>query len=96
MSRYHTNHTTKIARLADQAHEQSNTIYNERLQIERADEVIFYDIFNQRFAELIVQECYKHCKDQLMDRKTAEEVGLGYNDGVMDCAIGLKQHFEVE
>ena len=57
MSRYHTNHTTKIARLADQAHEESNTIYNERLKIKRADEVIFYDIFNQRFAELIVQEC---------------------------------------
>jgi hypothetical protein len=61
MSRYHTNHTTKIARLADQAHEQSNTIYNERLKIERADEVIFYDIFNQRFAELIVRECVGAC-----------------------------------
>ena len=49
-----------------------------------------------KFAELIVKECYEHCKDQMMDRKTAEEAGLGYNDGVMDCAIGLIQHFGVE
>ena len=49
----------------------------------------------EKFAELIVEECYQHCKDQLMDKKLAEEAGLDYNDGVMDCAIGLKQHFGV-
>ena len=47
-------------------------------------------------AELIVKECYDHCKDQLMDKSLAEEAGLNYNDGVMDCAIGLKQHFGVD
>ena len=50
----------------------------------------------EKFAELIVQECYDHCKDQLMDKSLAEEAGLDYNDGVMDCAIGLKKHFGVE
>ena len=50
----------------------------------------------EKFAELIVRECYEHCKDQMMDRKITEEAGLGYNDGVMDCAIGLIQHFGVE
>ena len=50
----------------------------------------------EKFAELIVLECHQHCKDQLMDKKLAEEAGLDYNDGVMDCAIGLKQHFGVE
>jgi len=54
------------------------------------------DEYNRIFAELIVQECYDHCKDQLMDKSLAEEAGLDYNDGVMDCAIGLKQHFGVE
>jgi len=49
-----------------------------------------------KFAELIIKECYEHCKDQLMDKSLAEEAGLDYNDGVMDCAIGLKQHFGVE
>ena len=54
------------------------------------------DKYNEIFAELIVRECYDHCKDQLMDNSLAEEAGLDYNDGVMDCAIGLKQHFGVE
>ena len=50
----------------------------------------------QKFAELIIKECYDHCKDQLMDKSLAKEAGLDYNDGVMDCAIGLKKHFGVE
>ena len=49
-----------------------------------------------KFSELIIRECYKHCKDQLMDKKLAEAEGLNYNDGVGDCAIGLLQHFGVE
>jgi hypothetical protein len=49
-----------------------------------------------RFAELIVRECYEECKGQLLDKKVAEDAGLAYNDGVMDCAIGLLQHFGVE
>ena len=50
----------------------------------------------EKFAELIVQECYVHCSGQLMDKKLTEAHGLTYNDGVMDCAVGLKQHFGVE
>lgn len=50
----------------------------------------------EKFAELIVRECYDHCKDQLMDKKLAEAEGLNYNDGVGDCAIGLLQHFGVD
>ena len=49
-----------------------------------------------KFAELIVKECYVHCGGQLMDKPLAEAHGLSYNDGVMDCAIGLLQHFGVE
>ena len=59
-------------------------------------DAIFNSIVMGEFAQLIVQECYEQCKDQLMDKKLAEEAGLDYNDGVMDCAIGLKQHFGVE
>ena len=60
------------------------------------DTVEWIDKYNEIFAQLIVKECYDHCKDQLMDKSLAEEAGLDYNDGVMDCAIGLKQHFGVE
>jgi hypothetical protein len=55
--RYYQNDSTLISRLADKAHEKSFEIYKERTATERADEVIFYDIFNQEFARLIVSEC---------------------------------------
>jgi len=48
------------------------------------------------FAELIVRECYEHCKGQILPKEMAEKHGVNYNDGVMDCAIGLLQHFGVE
>jgi len=66
--RYYNNDSTVISRLADQAHETSCLIYDERLKKERADAVIFYDIFNQKFAELIVEHCASMCGSQA-DRK---------------------------
>ena len=56
--------------------------------------VLYSDM--EKFAELIVKECYVHCGGQLMDKTLAEAHGLTYNDGVMDCAIGLLQHFGVK
>lgn len=84
-NRYHVNHTTKIAKIADQAHEESNVIYHERLKTERADNVIFFDIFNQRFAELIIKECIAVC-----DSGTATQTTC-FGAGEM-----IKQHFGVE
>ena len=52
--------------------------------------------FNQKFAELIVRECYEHCKGQVLDKEVADTNELTYNDAVGDCANGLLQHFGVE
>jgi len=49
-----------------------------------------------KFAELIVWECYEHCKGQILDKKVADTNELTYNDAVGDCANGLLQHFGVE
>ena len=54
----------------------------------------FYDM--EKFAELIVRECAVYCEGHILPKGMAEENDLNYNDGVMDCAIGLKQHFGVE
>ena len=48
------------------------------------------------FAELIVRECYEHCKGQVLDKEVADTNELTYNDAVGDCANGLLQHFGVE
>jgi hypothetical protein len=50
----------------------------------------------QKFAELIVRECYEHCKGQILDKEVADTNELTYNDAVSDCANGLLQHFGVE
>lgn len=50
----------------------------------------------EKFAELIVRECYEECKGQILPEAMADSEGYTYNDGVMDCAIGLLQHFGVE
>ena len=50
----------------------------------------------QKFAKLIVQECYEHCKGQVLDKEVADTNELTYNDAVGDCANGLLQHFGVE
>ena len=54
------------------------------------------NVFNNRFAELLVRDCYEFCKTQLIDDlELAREQGLTYNDGVADCAIGLLKYFEL-
>lgn len=55
--RYYRNQSTLIAQLADQAHEEMAVKYDERMKTEYPGDVIFYDMFNQRFAELIIQVC---------------------------------------
>ena len=50
----------------------------------------------EKFAELIVRECYEHCKGQILDKEVADTNELTYNDAVSDCANGLLQHFGVE
>ena len=50
----------------------------------------------EKFAELIVRECAVYCEGHILHKGMAEENDLNYNDGVMDCAIGLKLHFGVE
>ena len=95
MSRYHVNHTTKIAQLADQAHEESNTVYNKRLETERADSVIFFDIFNQKFAELIVRECIAINKVETT-ALDLPEYNLGMLEGYRRARENISIHFGVE
>ena len=55
-----------------------------------------YSFDKEKFAELIVRECYEHCRGQILDKEVADTNELTYNDAVGDCANGLLQHFGVE
>jgi hypothetical protein len=77
----------RIRLLAEQAgstHKQNLGVYQ------------FYTDELEKFAELIVRECYEHCKGQVLDKEVADTNELTYNDAVSDCANGLLQHFGVE
>ena len=49
--------------------------------------------FMERYTELVVRECYEHCRGQVLDKEVADTNELTYNDAVGDCANGLLQHF---
>lgn len=50
----------------------------------------------EKFAQLLVAECYEHCRGQILDKEVADTNELTYNDAVGDCANGLLQHFGVD
>lgn len=50
----------------------------------------------EMFAELIIRECYEHCRGQILDKEVADTNELTYNDAVGDCANGLLQHFGLD
>ena len=76
----------KIKSLALEAHIHFDDSKQSRIHFVNTDTL-------EKFAELIVRECYNHCKEETLDTALAEEHKLGYNDGVADCAVGLLQHF---
>ena len=51
----------RIKELALIAHSDAVESYRERMKTEFAGNVIFSDMYDQRFAELIVQECVDVC-----------------------------------
>jgi hypothetical protein len=76
----------RIRQLAEQAANYANT-YDD------AGADIWFEMYNQKFAELLIKECYESCRSQVLDKETADTNELTYNDAVSDCAIGLLQHF---
>jgi hypothetical protein len=56
----------------------------------------FHAVVSGKFAELIVRECAVYCEGHILPKGMAEEDNLDYNDGVMDCARGLKTIFGIE
>lgn len=61
------------------------TSYNEPMDLYREQEL-------EKFAIKLIEKCYEICKDNLI----AEPTDLTYNDGVIDCAVMIKQHFGIE
>ncbi len=76
--------------------ERIKQVWNQAAKTTQGDSWEEQTKFIERFAELIVRECYEHCKGQVLDKEVADTNELTYNDAVGDCANGLLQHFGVE
>ena len=74
----------RIKELVKQAADYANT-YSD------AGADVWFEIYNRKFAELIVRECANHC-DLLLDHKISSE----WSRGTHDCSRAIKKHFGVE
>ena len=85
-----------ISRLALEAGEYTNSVYTPPVRSKtpgirwEPGHVAWHVIFQEKFAELIVQECANHC-DLLLDHKISSE----WSRGTHDCSRAIKQHFGV-
>ena len=86
----------RIRQLAEQACAFADIQYNKQTRATFYTNKSVEEFFREKFAELIVRECAVYCEGHILPKRMAEDNDLTYNDGVMDCAIGLKQHFGVE
>ena len=82
----------RIKLIAEQA---GITMFGDAVYMSDSNDTLDVNVMN-KFAELIVKECYDHCKGQVLDKEVADTNELTYNDAVGDCANGLLQHFGVE
>ena len=86
----------RIRELAEQAISDVDYIRDDDFTNEELSQMYIPDCFAEKFAELIVRECYEHCRGQVLDKEVADTNELTYNDAVSDCANGLLQHFGVD
>lgn len=89
--RYHNNTDTLMGVIASRAHEQAYRLYEKRLETERADNVIFYDIFNSIFGEMILRECIELLHEQ---ERTPE--GFFYAKGANIHELAILNHFGIK
>ena len=93
----------KIKQLAEQAKQYAEDEQNNPLKI------YTLDCFNEKFAELIVKECIRECKQEWYDLNAesvadddsfrdprATGIRVGQKAGVLKCISRIKEYFGVE
>lgn len=81
-----------IKQLATQAHQETLAAYRERMKTEFAGDVIFSDMYDQRFAELLVRACadlYTH--DDVMAPVGQSAYGEAYQDGWIEGSKAYRE-----
>jgi hypothetical protein len=81
----------RILEIADKAQKQAYAVYMKRMETEFPGDVIFHDIYNSLFAEMIVWEC----AEQSMSIGRYNTPSGVTPDLSIAIAVGLKKHFGV-
>lgn len=88
----------RIRELANQAHEYALGMYDTRIATEGQSNVLFYQIRDDKFAELIVRECISQIEE--VKSIKAGNAGLvytqGFDDGMFVAIRTIEEHFGVE
>jgi len=75
----------RIQQLADEAKEYAIDKLDETGELHK-----YYDVYFEKFAELIVRECVAICQD------VDGEDNIDARSGRQDCAVEIREHFGVE
>ena len=92
----------RIKYLAEQASEYVNTVYTPPVRSKTSGKmwedghVGWHTQFNQKFAELIVEECIGCARGAGLRDDVALKNGLGFNDGISEVVVNIQKHFGVE
>lgn len=85
----------RIKELAEQAFQPINDISTEGVADRYTFEQAWFQVYNQKFAELVVQECLGQIYSVTMDNPT-DDWDQGYDSGLHQAAETIKQHFEID
>ena len=91
MSLQHRNIETLYDRIANEAHDTAYQQYTERLKSEKADQVIFADMFNRIYGEMIVRECSKVAREYTLKSSGIQNPYTG----AVFIENEINRHFEV-
>jgi hypothetical protein len=91
---------TKIKELAEQAFAPINDVASEGIADRSTFNMHWFQMYNQKFAELIVTECIG-ITDELVHRDedgtwTSNELYTDYNGALFEVKRRIEQHFGVE
>jgi hypothetical protein len=81
----------RIQELALEAFDPINAMASEGVADRHTFDQAWFQLYNKKFAELIVQECANQC-DLLLDHGISSE----WSRGTHDCSRAIKKHFGVE
>lgn len=94
--------SSRIGELADQAHEYALEVYHKRIETEAQIDVFFYQIRDDKFADLIVRECIDIITSEVEQNRQEDRYQMNAGDVrytlEMQNAFAekIQQHFGVE